>query len=126
MYQAHLLLQSDTDFTLEEAARRLRDRFPTFTVQAEPNLLTLASQDWEIHFQLNEGPEVLEDSARIAELVAGGDDGQELASISRRVEIGSEVPDPEMDHFDDYLTVLETMQTFKGVIAVDPTEPSLL
>jgi hypothetical protein len=31
-----------------------------------------------------------------------------------------------MDHFNDYLRVIEALQTFQGVIPVDPREPSLL
>jgi hypothetical protein len=31
-----------------------------------------------------------------------------------------------MDHFNDYLQVIEVLQSFQGVIAVDPSEPSLL
>jgi hypothetical protein len=31
-----------------------------------------------------------------------------------------------MAHFKDYLSVIEVLQTFKGMIAVDPNEPSLL
>jgi hypothetical protein len=31
-----------------------------------------------------------------------------------------------MKHFNDYLLAVEVLQSFKGLIAVDPTEPALL
>jgi len=31
-----------------------------------------------------------------------------------------------MDHFNDYVLAVEVLQSFKGLIAVDPREPSLL
>lgn len=126
MYQAHLLLEPGTDFTFEEAQKRLAARFPGFTLQSGAGALVLAHGDWEIHLRFNSGPDVLADSQALAERISGQEDGRDIASIDRRVEIASDVPDPEMDHFNDYLTVLETLQTFRGVIAVDPREPSLL
>jgi hypothetical protein len=36
------------------------------------------------------------------------------------------VPDPELEHFNDYLLAVEVLQSFRGLIAVDPREPSLL
>jgi hypothetical protein len=126
MYQAYLLLEPSTDFTFDAAANRLAQKFPSFEVTRANNGLILSSEDWEISLRMNSGPEVVEESHRIAEHISGQDDGRDIASIDRRVEIASDVPDPEMDHFNDYLMVIETLQTFRGVIAVDPTEPSLL
>ena len=126
MYQAHLLLRPTTDFTLEAAGERLMKRLPGFTCERTESALSLFTSDWEIHLTMNAGPEVLTDSARVAEHVAGNEEGLDIASIDRRVEIESEFPDPEMDHFGDYQTIIETLQSFEGVIAVDPTEPSLL
>jgi hypothetical protein len=126
MYQAYLLLEPANDFSLAAAADRLAEKFPGFAVTRTNDGLVLSSEDWEIGLRMNSGPEVLEESQRIAEHVSGQDDGRDIASIDRRVEIASDVPDPEMDHFNDYLMVIETLQTFRGVIAVDPTEPSLL
>ena len=126
MYQAHLLLRPATDFTLKDAAERLATKLPGFTFERTDSALSLFTSDWEIHLTMNSGPEVLADSARVAEHLAGEEDGRDIASIDRRVEIESDFSDPEMDHFGDYQTIIETLQSFHGVIAVDPTEPSLL
>ena len=88
--------------------------------------LSLSSDNWEIHLTLEEGPQVLEDSIRIADQIGGADEELGIAKCNRRVDVATDYPDPEMDHFNDYLQVMEVVQSFQGVIAVDPSEPSLL
>ena len=126
MYQAFGLLKPDTDFSLESAALKLAAKFPGWQLQRGDNLVTLAKDDWEIHMTVNRGPEVLQESRDMAETIAGEVDGAEIASCASRVEVASDIPDPEMDHFDDYLGVIEVLMSFRGLIAVDPQEPSLL
>src|SRR5437763_756763 len=106
MYQAYLLLKSDNDFTLAKARQRLAEKFPTATFTESPDLLAMATYDWNIALRINAGPEVLAESQQIAEHVTGGQDDQGIGACARRVEIASEVPDPEMEHFDKYLRVL--------------------
>jgi hypothetical protein len=126
MYQAYGLLTSASDFTLAEAATRLAARFPGFAVLQENEEIILSSGDWEIRLGLKSGPQVLEESRAIAEGIAGQEDGTEIASCGRRVEVFSYIPDPELEHFNDYLQVIEVLKSFPGLIAVDPQEPSLL
>ena len=126
MYRAFGLLKSDSDFTMSEAAKRLSARFPTYTVEHGDETIVVSSADWEIHLVLNESPIVFEESRQIAGHIGGSDDAKDIAICGRRVEIGSDTPDPEMEHFNDYLLVIEVLQSFQGLIAVDPREPSLL
>lgn len=126
MYHAYGLLLPQSNFTLAEAARKLAAIFPSFQQQQRESQLSLIKGDWEIHLTLQEGPEVLEESRRIAEHVGGAEDELGIGKCNRRVDIASDVPDPEMDHFNDYLLVVEMLQQFQGVIPIDPHEPSLL
>jgi hypothetical protein len=126
MYRAFGLLKPDSDFTMMEAARRLSARFPQHTVEQKDDTIALSSVDWGIHLVLNESPAVVEESREIAAHIGGSDDAQDVAACSRRVELGSDTPDPEMEHFNDYLLAIEVLQSFQGLIAVDPREPSLL
>jgi hypothetical protein len=126
MYLAHGLLLPSSDFTLAAAAPKLAALFPALQQTRSDRQLTLSSDDWEIHLILEDGPEVLEDSRRIADHVGGEEDELGIGTCNRRVVVSSDVPDPEMDHFNDYLQVVEVLQTFRGVIPVDPREPSLL
>lgn len=125
MYSAFGLLQSSSDFALDEAVTRLKGRFPGFTVERAGNQITVAKDDWHIFLVENSGPAVLAESAKLAEKIAGAD-GSEIAACARRVEVSSDIPDPFMEHFNDYLIVIEVLQSFRGVIAIDPKEPALM
>lgn len=127
MYQAFGLLRPDSDFTLEAAAKKLMAKLPTYKVEHTGDRIAVSTDDWGIELVLNSAPSVAEESREMAVHIAGSEaDGKEIASCDRRVEVSSDVPDPEMEHFNDYLFVVEVLQSFKGVIAVDPQEPSLL
>ena len=126
MYRAYGLLKPDHPFTLEEAARRLQAQFPNYSVQLrDAQQITVATDAWEIELRLNSGPEVAEESLHIAEKI-GGEDAVELAQCLTRVEVWSETPDYEIEHFDDFQTVIAVLKTFPGLIAVNPEEPGLL
>ena len=126
MYSAFGLLKPDSDYTMTEAARRLAAKLPSFAVDQSADKLVVWSADWEIHLILNESPTVLAESREIAGHIGGADDAKDLALCARRVEVASDIPDPEMAHFNDYLLVIEVLLSFKGLITVDPKEPSLL
>ncbi len=126
MYQAYGLLKPDSDFTLAAAATRLAGKFPQFSVERKDDALSLFSADWEIHLTLVAGPQVLAESRTLEERIGGAQDDIGLSTCARRVEVASDFDDPEMEHFNDYLKVIEVLQSFKGLIAVDPKEPSLL
>jgi hypothetical protein len=126
MYCAYGLLKPGTDFTMASAAQRLTAKFPSFTVAPLDDTLVVSSAGWEIHLALNESPTVLEESREMAERIGGAEDANDIAVCARRVELSSDIPDLEMEHFNDYLLAIEVLQSFKGLIAVDPREPSLL
>ncbi len=126
MYSAFGLLTPNSDFTMTEAAQRLRAKFPSYTVELQDETLAVSAVDWEIHLTLNVSPTVLDESREMAEQIGGDEDAKDIAVCTRRVELASDVPDPEMEHFNDYLMTVEVLQSFKGLIAVDPKEPSLL
>ena len=126
MYSAFGLLTPDSDFTMTEAAKRLSAKFPSFPVEQNADTIVVASADWEIHLSLNESSTVLEESREIAGHIGGAEDAKDIANCARRIELFSDMPDPEMNHFNDYLFAIEVLQSFNGVIAVDPKEPSLL
>ena len=126
MYRAFGLLQPGTDFTTDAAAARLAARFPDATVSHEGDQVTVSKDDWEMELELMTGPHVLIESGEIAEKIGGDDDARDIARCARRVEMWSETPDPMMVHFNEYLQVVEVLQSFRGLVAVDPKEPALL
>jgi hypothetical protein len=126
MYHAYGLLLPKSDFTLAAAAKKLASVFPAMKQKQTDRSITLSSGDWDIHLTLEDGPDVLEESIRIADHVGDAEGEVGIATCNRRVDVASDDPDPEMDHFNDYLQIIEVLQTFVGVIPVDPKEPSLL
>ena len=126
MYQAFGLLKPDSDFTLAAAAKRLAAKLPDFSIAQDERRLTISSEDWEIHLVLNVGPEVIQEARLLEEGIGGAQDDLGITSCARRVEVASDNADPELDHFNDYLAVIEVLKSFYGVIAVDPQGPSLL
>lgn len=126
MYRMYGLLLPESDFSLEVAERKLKLKLPNFNVQQTDEKVIVSRQDWEIHLTLESGPAVLEDSLRIAEQISGAVDELGISRCDRRVLVASDIQDPQLEHFDDYLKVTEVLRTFKGLIAVDPQGPSLL
>ncbi|QDU19356.1 hypothetical protein [Urbifossiella limnaea] len=126
MYRAYGLLPPDCPFTLDDAAARLRARFPDAAVSQAGAQVTVQKGDWEIELILNAGPAALAESVEMAERIAGLEDGQGLARCDRRVEVWSDTPDPFVEHLADFHTVVEVLRSFPGVVAVDPDGPALM
>ena len=126
MYSAFGLLTPDSDFTMTEAAKRLSAKFPAFAVEQQADAIVVSSADWEIHLTMNDTPTVLEEARAMAERIGGAEDAKDIDACTRRGELASDIPDPQMEHFNDYLLAVEVLQSFHGLIAVDPREPSLL
>lgn len=125
-YEAFGLLEPDSNFSMDAATARLATQFPEWTVRHEGNTISLASGGWTIYLNLNSKPWVIEESREIAKAIP--ESTAEVVAItccSRRVEVISD-PDPDMEHFNDYVFVVEVLQSFKGVIAVDPREPCVI
>jgi hypothetical protein len=126
MYRAFGLLQPATDFTMEEAEKRLRTRFPGYSVSRSGEQISISKDSWEFELRLNSDASVLAESSELAEKIAGAGDGSDIASCPQRVEVWSDTPDPMMEHFNDFLVMVEVLKSFRSVIAIDPNEPALM
>ena len=126
MYRAYALLQPNSNFDLGAAVQRLQASFPGMDVKREGDLVTLTGADWDYSLKLEQGEFVLGESQGFAERIAGAEDGLDIASCDRRVEMWSDTPDPFMEHCDDHLKALEAVRGFSGIILIDPSEPCIL
>ena len=128
MYHAYGLLQPNTDFTLDEAVARLTARFPGYSVTRHGDQITVSKGDWEIELAVVSGSQVRSESEGFAGDIAGLEPAEaaNIAACDRRVEVWSDTPDPSMEHFNEYLFVIDVLKSFRGVIVVDPKEPALL
>lgn len=128
MYRAYGLLKPDADFALQEAYKRLAARFPGYSVSRADDQVMIASGDWSIQVALVSGPHIPSETQGITDKIAGWEeaDAEAVTASDERVEVWSDIPDPFMEHFNDYLQVIEVLKSFRGVIPVDPHRPSLL
>ena len=90
--------------------------------------VTIAKGDWTIYLALVSGPHVKFESEGIVGKLAGlePDEAAALTESEQRVEVWTDDPDPFMEHFNDYLFVIEALKSFSGLTAVDPNEPAIL
>lgn len=128
MYRAYGLLRPESDFTIEQAHARLTAKFPGFTVARDANQIVVSKGEWWIAMALVSGPEIQMEIEGLVGHLAGIEPAEAvvLAEAIRRVEVWTDVPDPFMDHFNDYLFAVEVLKSFTGLLAVDPKEPSVL
>ena len=81
---------------------------------------------WRMQIALNTNSDILEDSRKIAqEYGQGRSDSDIIASCDRRIEVLCE-PDPNGDHFNDYVSVLEALEKIPGAILFDPEAECLI
>lgn len=119
-YQAIVFLQEGSDFDVDVAAGRLSEQFPEMEVVRKGNGITVSNEDWRINLHLAEEPFVAEENREMADWFAQCSTTAEIAACKRRVDVWSTEPDPQMDHFNDYLFVCHVMESFRGVILFDP------
>ena len=84
MYHALALLQRDSNLTLDAAAKKLKAKFPSFTVEQTSAEIVLTSGDWDYHLLLESGPDVLKESAALARRIVGLEVDSPLATCDRR------------------------------------------
>ncbi|MFM8272872.1 MAG: hypothetical protein ACKODX_11130 [Gemmata sp.] len=128
MYSAFGLLKPGSDFTLDDAQRRVAAKFPGSAVAREGDRITVSKGDWWIALAVATGEYVREETEGLLGHLAGVEpaEADAFAASDRRVEVWTDVPDPFMEHFNDYLAMVEVLQSFSGLLAIDPKEPGLL
>ncbi|QJW98930.1 hypothetical protein [Frigoriglobus tundricola] len=128
MYRAFGLLRPDSDFTIEQAHARLTTKFPGSAVTRDGDRVVVSRGEWWIALALVSGPAIRLETEGLLGHLAGLEPAEALAltESDRRVEVWTDVPDPFIEHFNDYLLVVEVLKTFKGLVAVDPKEPAVL
>jgi hypothetical protein len=128
VYHAVGLLQKDSDFSLAEAENRLRTALPALAAEWSGDTITLTQGDWWLSVGLVTGPQLRDETEGLVSKLAGLEPAEADAYVSsdKRAEVWTDVPDPFMEHFSDFLAVVEVLKSFNGLLAVDPKEPGVL
>jgi hypothetical protein len=123
-YEALILLPPHSGASLNAAHASLRSSASfddtTVTLTSTPDSVELTSGRWHLVIGLASGPHVLEESREIAQRygAARGDQAL-LASCGTRFELESDA-DSEMEHFNDYVLVVEHLTAAFHGVAFDP------
>lgn len=127
-YRLMVLLSDETTLTVESLADRLKKRFAydlnvTVVVEGEKaDLLLVQWGDWSFHLGYESEPHVVIESEEIADHYAASHPEQKkIAACKRRLSMSGD-DDPNMDHFNDYLFVMEILESFPGVYLFDPQD----
>ncbi|HEY1191793.1 MAG TPA: hypothetical protein VGE74_29445 [Gemmata sp.] len=128
MYSAFGLLNSETNFTVEEAQKRLAAQFPGFTVARTGDRIDVTKGEWWIAMARVTGDYIPEETNGLMGHLAGVEpaEAEGFIASNARVEVWTDVPDPFMEHFNDYLKTVEVLKSFTGLLAVDPKERNVL
>jgi hypothetical protein len=133
-YQALIMLSGREAPSIDLVKERLQEVFDRVDKTAAlettaPNCLKISiapgdsgADDWQMRVSTNHDPAVLTEAQEIAAAHMEPDDPRKptLATYDFRIEIGCD-PDPNMDRFNYYVRVLESLSTLPGAIVFDPT-----
>jgi hypothetical protein len=128
MYHAVGLLQANNDFSIAEAEMRLRQALPEHTVIPEGPRIRVEKGEWWIAMELVGGPQLRGETEGIVGKLAGLEPAEADAFVAsgKRVEVWTDLSDPFMEHFNEFLMVVEVLKSFRGLLAVDPKEPGVM
>jgi len=128
MYHAIGLLQATSDFSIAEAAVRLRQALPGHAVIPEGPRIRVERGEWWIALELVAGPQLRGETEGLVGKLAGLEpaEADSFVASDQRVEAWTDIPDPFMEHFNDYLSVIEVLKSFRGILVVDPKEPGVM
>jgi hypothetical protein len=124
-YGTLCFLQNDSDFDLSIATERLIKTFPEAQVTQLDQSISIQFPDWKMQLHLADEPFIADEAKDLAEYFSDCPRATEIAACKRRVEIGAD-PDPNMDHFNDFVFVCQMLEEFKGVILFDPQSGQLI
>lgn|GEM_PF-6036286 len=129
------LLEPDSTFDIYKAFDRICDAFANIggAHQHEAPRSTTGNDIWIDPEKLGlfvvlldnvEGVDVAEDSRQLALELGEATEAAAVAQCSRRIEFGFQLPDPRGEIFPHFQRLLAVLQTFHGVIFLDPRNPA--
>ena len=122
-YKLLILIPPDNEITLDEIEKHLRARFERRgDVRIERKSSThieIFFGDWRFHVYWQDEPSVVIESQEIANVFAKSRQDQEIiASCRKRITTAGSL-DPNMAHFNDYLSVYALLESLENVYMYD-------
>ena len=120
-YEAFVWIPTEHGVSLAEAQNRIQSALKRLPEKAEIDIqksvvgLTVMLNGFSFSISLASGPHVnLEAKEAFGRCKKDRPDLENLSSYQARFEVVSESPDPEMTHFNDFVLILEALETFVG------------
>lgn len=125
-YQALIFLPPGTEATLEDAYNRLIEKYSQ-DIEAGKVKITLKDGElsfrrgrWSMEIYEDSSPHVIGEAKEIAATYGARLPNSGMLTLSRRRFDLSSDPDPNMDHHEDYLDVVEEIGSFPGAVVFEP------
>lgn len=119
-YQTLALILPDSEATRDLLCVKLAESFPNIHLKNEHSRVIMNFGNWQFFIYYNDAPHVIIESQEIAyQFATDREDKGVIAACKARFELYGEL-DPNMDYFNDYICVLQELETFTGVILFDP------
>jgi hypothetical protein len=122
-YSAVAFVADDTDFTIAAAAERFRSRPWASSVRTEvigDREFHLLFDGWRLLVAFDDDESLADEGRETAEAFPDYAHAAEVAACKKMVSVYSKDPDPDGEHFNDYLLVVEELvDSFRGVYALD-------
>lgn len=121
-YKGLVLIPDQHPLTFEELASKIQAKFSRHsntTIEIVKSRILIHVGEWTLRLTWEDQPHVAEESAEIASFIKHPDQDI-VAQCSRRITTGGD-DDPNMDHINDHIFVLEVFDSIPGLYYYDPT-----
>lgn len=127
MYHAVGVVAPESDFTPDELLARLTAQFPGFDVARTESGVSVSKGEWWIAVAVQTAGVAGEIEGLLGH-VAGVEpaEAEKFVAGGTLIDAQTDVPDPFMEHFNDYLTLVGVLKSFQGVLVIDPKSHDLL
>lgn len=132
MYELLILISAGTDLDLRKLDKVVTEHFasqspvPELMSELQPNELIFSVNGFKFYIRHHCGDIVSAESKEMAERFAKGrDDADEIASVNCRFEVSSD-DDLSMDHFNDFVFLMEAIEKAGGVYIFDPASSAFM
>jgi hypothetical protein len=127
MYHAVGVVAPESDFTPDELLARLTAQFPGFAVARTESGVSVSKGEWWIAVAIRTDGVAGEIEGLLGH-VSGVEPAEAEAFVAggTMIDAQTDVPDPFMEHFNDYLTLVGALKSFQSVLVIDPKSHDLL
>lgn len=124
-YEHLILIHENSNFDFEELIKKIETinwGSNKVVIKTKKDSAKLLINDWEFELAMDAATHIQEESIEMADEFASSNPlKSKIASCSKRLLIGG-TPDYDMEYFNDFVFVLEKIESFSDVYTFNPYE----